>query len=122
METIKTVQDQLAMIDMLDYRLRAVLYDLGLLRKSIEEFCNDTKSPPIATGATLKDVYAKLKKHRGSRANLRAVCRANGINSLEEFIKISPSEFMRNKGIGPKTVQDVREAIESLGIVWSDVR
>ena len=125
MEEIKTTQEQLAKIDMLDYRLRAVLYDLNLLRKSIEASCNTSNTPntPLSTNDTsIKEIYKNLKKHRSSRSNLRSFCKAKGINTLEELLKVSPSEFIEFKGIGPKTLYDVRVAIESLGIVWSDAK
>lgn len=118
-----TVQEVLAKMDMLDYQLRTALYDLNKLRERIVDCLNPQETPPpTPTTATLKDVYNALKKHKSSRHKLRTLCKENGINTLEEFLKISPSGILDYKGIGPKTVYDVRVAIESLGVVWSDVR
>lgn len=123
MATNITVQEVLAKMDMLDYQLRTTLHDLNKLRERIAECLNPQETAPSpAPNATLKDVYNNLKKHKASRSNLRMFCKAKGINTLEVFLKNTPKDFMSFKGIGPKTLYDVRKAIESLGIVWSDVR
>ena len=122
MEEIKNLQDQLAKIDLLDSRLRAVLFDLSLLRKSLEASNSNNDTSPAGIDNLLKTVYQKLRKHRASRSNFRSFCKANRVNTLEDFIKYKPSTFIRFKGVGPKTLKDVREAIESLGVVWSDAQ
>ena len=123
MTTNITVQEVLAKMDMLDYQLRTTLHDLNKLRERIVDCLNPQEAPPSpAPNATLKEVYSNLKRHKASRSNLRMFCKAKGINTLEAFLKNSPKDFISYKGIGPKTLCDVRKAIESLGVVWSDVR
>ncbi|MCR5433046.1 MAG: hypothetical protein K6F20_01485 [Bacteroidaceae bacterium] len=122
MEEIKNLQDQLAKIDVLDSRLRAILFDLSLLRKSLEASNSNIDVSPAAKDDLLETVYQKLRKRKASRSNFRSFCKANSVNTLEDFIKYKPSTFLRFKGIGPKTLTDVREAIESLGVVWSDAQ
>ena len=58
--------------------------------------------------------------HRFSRSKLRKLCRTYNIKTLDELLQISPSAFVTYKGIGTTTAYNVREVIESLGIVWSD--
>lgn len=113
---------QIATIDALKVRVQSILDDLDLLRKNIEESDNNVYTPSSANGVTLNDVLKELdnKKHKSSRFKLRELCKDNNINSLDDFLKISPSAFERYKGIGPTTAYHVRKAIEGLGVVWSD--
>ena len=117
-ETLK----QLDMIDALKKRMLSFLDDLDSLRRNIEESEKRDYNPSSSKGVTLQDVYKALekRKHKSSRSKLREICRNNDINSLDDFLKISPKEFVRYKGIGSTTAYQVREIIESFGIVWSD--
>ena len=118
----KDTLKQLEMIDTLKTRLQSLMDDLDVLRRSIEECEKKAYNPSSANGVTLDDVFKALEKksHRNSRFKLRELCRSNNISSLDEFLKISPNAFVHYKGIGPTTAYQVRVAIESLGIVWSD--
>ena len=112
---------QLEMIDALKNRVQSILDELDILRKSIEESEN-AYNPSSANGVTLDDVFNVLAKrnHKSSRFKLRELCKSKNISTLDEFLQISPREFIENKGIGRATAYEVRDAIESLGVVWSD--
>jgi len=112
---------QLEMIDALKNRVQSILDELDILRKSIEESEN-AYNPSSANGVTLDDVFNVLAKrnHKSSRFKLRELCKSKNISTLDEFLQIPPREFIENKGIGRATAYEVRDAIESLGVVWSD--
>ncbi len=112
---------QLEMIDALKNRVQSILDELEVLRKSIAE-SEKAYNPSSAKGVTLDDVFNVLAKrnHKSSRFKLRELCKSKNISTLDEFLRIPPREFIDNKGIGRATVYEVRNAIESLGIVWSD--
>ena len=112
---------QLEMIDALKNRVQSILDELEVLRKNIAE-SEKAYNPSSAKGVTLDDVFKVLekRKHKSSRFKLRELCKGKNISTLDEFLRIPPREFIDNKGIGRATVYEVRDAIESLGIVWSD--
>ena len=113
---------QLEMIDSLENRVKSILNDLEVLRRSIVESEERSRVPSPAKGVTLDDVYKALvqKKHKSSRFKLREFCKAENIGTLDDFLNIPPRDFVRFKNIGKTTSYQVREAIESLGVVWSD--
>ena len=112
---------QLEMIDALKNRVQSILDELDILRKSIAESEN-AYNPSSANGVTLDDVFNVLAKrnHKSSRFKLRELCKSKNISTLDKFLQIPPREFIENKGIGRATAYEVRDAIESLGVVWSD--
>ena len=83
-----------------------------------------TSDPSPTQGVTLIDIFKALekKKHKNARFKLRQLCLDNNINTLDDFLKLSPSEFKTYRNIGTTTVYQVREVIESFGIVWSDAK
>ena len=83
-----------------------------------------TSNPSPTQGVTLIDIFKALekKKHKNARFKLRQLCLDNNINTLDDFLKLSPSEFKTYRNIGTTTVYQVREVIESFGIVWSDAK
>lgn len=113
---------QLEMIDSLKILVQSILNELDTLRNCIVESDKKAYTHSSANGVTLEDIFNTLKKgnHKNSRFKLRELCKNNNINTLDEFLKISPREFITYKGIGRATAYEVRDAIESLGIVWSD--
>ena len=113
---------QLEMIDTLKDRVQSILSDLEDLRKSILESEKKAYDPSPTQGVTLIDIFNALekKKHKNARFKLRQLCRDNNIETLDEFLKLSPSDFATYRNIGTTTVYQVREVIESFGIVWSD--
>lgn len=121
MATIDTIK-QLEMIDALEDRVKSILYDLNELRKSILESEGRAYDPSRSKGVTLNDVYKVLErnKHKSSRFKLREFCKSENIETLDDFLNILPRQFVQYKNIGKTTSYQVREAIESLGIVWSD--
>ncbi|MBQ7553809.1 MAG: hypothetical protein IJT46_05580 [Bacteroidaceae bacterium] len=117
MDTLK----QLEMIDALKNRVQSILEELEILRISIAESEN-AYNPSSSNGVALDDVFNVLAKrnHKSSRFKLRELCKSKNISTLDEFLQIPPREFIENKGIGRVTAYEVRDAIESLGVVWSD--
>ena len=113
---------QLETIDALKKRVQSILNDLEDLRKSIEKSERNAYNPSSANGVTLFDVFEALekRKHKNARSKLRQLCRNEKISTLDEFLKISPSDFLKYRNIGSNTVYQVREVIESFGIIWSD--
>lgn len=113
---------QLEIIDSLKIRVQSILNELDTLRNCLVESGKKSYTPSSANGVTLEDIFNALKKgnHKSSRFKLRELCKNNNINTLDEFLKISPREFITFKGIGRATAYEVRDAIESLEIVWSD--
>jgi len=112
---------QLEMIDALKNRVQSILNELEILSKSIAE-SEKVYNPSSANGVTLDDVFNVLAKrnHKSSPFKLRELCKSKNISTLDEFLRIAPREFIENKGIGRATAYEVRDAIESLGVVWSD--
>lgn len=121
MAKIDTIK-QLEMIDALEDRVKSILYDLEALRKCIAESEEMSYNPSRAKGVTLNDIYKVLerKKHKSSRHRLREFCKSENIATLDDFLEIPPRDFVRYPNIGKTTCNQVREAIEGLGVVWSD--
>lgn len=115
-------QKQLKTIDAIKAQLQSILKDLDVLRASVIESEKTDYRPSSANGRTLDDVFKVMeaRKYRLSRSKLRKLCRTYNIKTLDELLQISPSAFVTYKGIGTTTAYNVREVIESLGIVWSD--
>ena len=118
----KDILKQLEMIDSLENRMKSILDDLNALRKNILESEERSCDPSRSKNVTLNDVYKVLErnKHKSSRFKLREFCRSKNIETLDDFLNIPPRQFIQYKRIGETTSYQVREAIESLGIVWGD--
>ncbi len=113
--------EQLKMIESLEQKLNDALTELEELKANILHPIpmvseNDTNEK------TLLDVYRALKNINQSNANrLRIFCQKRGIDTLEQLLMISPSELKKTEGIGVYTLQQIEQAIDSLGIVWNDI-
>ena len=71
----------------------------------------------------MKDLYDAIGQKKASYINrIKGYCKENNINTFEEFIAITPSEFVCTKGIGTYTLRVVNKALERLGVVWKDVK
>ena len=117
-----TKAEQLKMINSLEQKLTSALEELAALKANIlapvpEGYKYSTN------GKTLEDVYMAISNKKKSYAcRLRIFCKNRGIDTLEQFLAVPPSEFINTKGIGVTTLHIIRKTIEGLGIVWTDVQ
>lgn len=74
---------------------------------------------------TLDDICAEIgpskkgKKKWGRK--VKQILLNNNIDTLEKLLSLKPEEFMDFEGVGKTTLYYTRKAIESFGIIWSDV-
>lgn len=58
------------------------------------------------------------RKHRYYATRLRNALKQQGINTLDEFLAMTPGQLLDLDGIGPGTLQYANKALKKMGIRW----
>lgn len=75
--------------------------------------------PDFCIGYTLDDLYEAFGKRKHPYAvRLKNVLKKYKINSLEEFLNLSPGELLDLENVGYGTLLQTKKALEKLKINW----
>ena len=78
----------------------------------VEQITLDDVIEGIGTSKKMKKKWA---------VKVKRILKENDIDSLEKLLSLTPSGFLSLEGVGRTTLYYTRRAIESFGIIWSDV-
>lgn len=114
--------EQLKTISRLENQLMDALKELAILKASISTDKPKVSSPNIKN-IKMTDLYEAIGQKKISYVyRIKDYCKENNIKTFEQFISVTPSEFVCTKGIGSCTLRVVNKALEKLGIIWKDVK
>ena len=105
-------------------RIEKVEYELSDIRKCISE----CMTPPAAEGGDAKEVEVEFtledlweafgNKHKSYAVRLRHALEQRGVNTLPQFLAMTPGQLLGLDGIGPGTLEYTNKAMKRLGILW----
>ena len=67
---------------------------------------------------TLEDLYKELSTRKHYAVRLRHALERRGINTLTEFLSLSPGERLDLENIGYETLIHTKKALDKMGIGW----
>lgn len=98
--------------------------------KEIKEFLSQNpvattpaKSPLTAVqdfqlAYTLEDLYREFGSKKSLAQRLKTALQKRNINTLEEFLSLTPGELLDLENVGYDTLLRTKRALSRLGIVW----
>lgn len=90
-----------------------------------DEISSHLMSDNIPVDITLEDFYEEVGYNKRSkkkwRTKIRHILERYNINTLEELLLFTPSEFKELNGVGPSTLQHIKRGLSKCGITWPDV-
>lgn len=73
----------------------------------------------ILTGLTLDDLYKAFGKNKKSYAfRLKKALDTIRINTLEEFLMLTPGDLLSLENVGYKTLTLTQKSLKKMGIEW----
>ena len=123
-------QEQLKTITDIENKLLDALKELAILKAAITNSKSEAEAPahPLQVlnvlqdigSLTLNDLYNAIgiKRKRSYIYKVKTYCRENNINTLEEFLNVTPGTFLKEPGVGLNTLNEVNKALNKLGIDW----
>ena len=67
---------------------------------------------------TLEDLYREFGKKKPYATRLKTALKRRNINTLEEFLSLTPGEILELESVGYKTLLYTKKALDRLGLVW----
>lgn len=68
---------------------------------------------------TLEGLYREFgKKKQQYATRLKTALRKRNINTLEEFLSLTPGELLDLENVGYNTLLQTKKALRKLGIIW----
>lgn len=75
-------------------------------------------TPDVEWQYTLIDLYEALGSKKHYAVRLRTALEKQGINSLGEFLSLTPGQLLDLENVGPGTLLQVKKALNKLGVTW----
>ena len=89
--------------------------------KSVETTSSDsllTVEKDFELEYSLDDLYRGFGKKKPYATRLKTALKRRNINTLEEFLSLTPGELLELESVGYKTLLYTKKALERLGLVW----
>lgn len=77
-----------------------------------------TIEPNFKLEYTLEDLYREFGSKRSLARRLKTALQKRNINTLEEFLSLTPGELLELENVGYDTLLRTKKALGKLGIVW----
>lgn len=74
--------------------------------------------PDFKLEYTLEDLYIEFGKKKPYATRLKTALRKRNINTLEEFLSLTPGELLELENVGYNTLLQTKKALSRLGLVW----
>lgn len=74
--------------------------------------------PDFKLGYTLEDLYREFGSKVTLARRLKSALQKRSINSLEEFLSLTPGELLDLENVGYDTLLRTKKALNRLGVVW----
>lgn len=74
--------------------------------------------PDFKLGYTLEDMYREFGGKVSLARRLKSALQKRNINTLEEFLSLSPGELLELENVGYDTLLRTKKALNRLGIAW----
>ena len=74
--------------------------------------------PDFKMGYTLDDLYREFGNKVSLARRLKSALQKQNINTLEEFLSLTPGELLDLENVGYDTLLRTRKALNRLGIAW----
>ena len=75
-------------------------------------------NPDFRVGYTLEDLYREFGGKVSLARRLKTALQKRNINTLEEFLSLSPGELLELENVGYDTLLRTKKALGKLGIDW----
>lgn len=99
--------------------------------KEIREFLSQSESgartpvilplaiePDFKMEYTLEDLYGAFGNKKSLAHRLKSALKKRNINTLEDFLSLTPGELLDLEGVGYDTLLRTKKALSKLGLVW----
>ncbi|KWW26622.1 MAG: hypothetical protein AUK64_2499 [bacterium P201] len=89
--------------------------------KSVETISADSPlavEPDFKLGYTLEDLYREFGGKVSLAHRLKSALQKRNINTLEEFLLLTPGELLELGNVGYDTLLRTKKALNRLGVVW----
>lgn len=77
-----------------------------------------TVEPDFKSEYTLDDLYREFGGKMSLARRLKSALQKRNINTLEEFLSLSPGELLELENVGYDTLLRTKKALSRLGFVW----
>lgn len=74
--------------------------------------------PDFKLEYTLDDLYREFGNKVYLAHRLKAALQKRNVNSLEEFLSLTPGELLELENVGYETLLRTKKALNRLGLVW----
>ena len=74
--------------------------------------------PDFKLGYTLEDLYREFGSKVSLARRLKRALQKRDINTLEEFLLLTPGELLELENVGYDTLLRTKKALNKLGIAW----
>ena len=74
--------------------------------------------PEFKLGYTLEDLYREFGSKKSLAHRLKMALQKRNINTLEEFLSLTPGELLELENVGYETLLRTKKALNKFEIVW----
>lgn len=104
-------------------KLESIEKDVNEIREYLSQTKADTATNVTAKtdfkqDYTLEDLYREFGSKVSLAQRLRTALQRRNINTLEEFLSLSPGELLELDNVGYTTLVRTKKALNKLGIKW----
>lgn len=79
---------------------------------------NESIDSDFNLGYTLEDLYREFGSKKSLAHRLKTALQKRNVNTLEEFLSLTPGELLDLEGAGYDTLLRTKKALSKLGIDW----
>jgi len=77
-----------------------------------------TVVPDFQMAYTLEDLYREFGSKKSLAQRLKTALQKRNVNTLEEFLSLTPGELLDLENVGYDTLLRTKKALSRLGIAW----
>ena len=79
---------------------------------------NESIDSDFNLGYTLEDLYREFGSKKSLAHRLKTALQKRNVNTLEEFLSLTPGELLDLENVGYDTLLRTKKALNRLGVVW----
>ena len=79
---------------------------------------NSVAATPEKSPLTVEDLYREFGSKKSLAQRLKTALQKRNVNTLEEFLSLTPGELLDLENVGYDTLLRTKKALSRLGIAW----